>query len=52
MDPWYMAGFQSSAHPEIMELNKAQQCKEIMPERIDYLLDCIVKQYVHAPVNS
>jgi hypothetical protein len=30
-----------SAHPEFMDLSKAQECKDIMPDRIDYLLDCI-----------
>jgi hypothetical protein len=30
-----------SAHPEFMELQKAKDCKEIMPERLDYLMGCI-----------
>ena len=30
-----------AAHPGLMTLDKAQKCKEIMPERIDYLMDCI-----------
>ncbi len=32
-----------SAHPEMMSLDKAQECKEIMPERLDYLMDCVKK---------
>jgi hypothetical protein len=31
-----------SAHPEYMGFEKAQECKAIMPDRIDYLLDCIL----------
>ena len=31
-----------SAHPEFMDFEKAKECKEIMPERIDYLLDCLM----------
>lgn len=31
-----------SAHPEYMDFEKAKECKEIMPERIDYLLDCLM----------
>ncbi len=30
-----------SAHPEFMDLSKAQECKDIMPDRIDYLMDCV-----------
>ena len=30
-----------SAHPGFMNLEKAQKCKEIMPERLDYLMDCV-----------
>ena len=30
-----------SAHPEFMSLQKANECREIMPERIDYLMDCV-----------
>lgn len=30
-----------SAHPGFMPLDKAKRCKEIMPERIDYLMDCL-----------
>lgn len=30
-----------AAHPGIMSLSQAQKCKEIMPERIDYLMDCL-----------
>lgn len=31
-----------SAHPEYMDFEKAKECKEIMPDRIDYLLDCLM----------
>ncbi|MED4697080.1 hypothetical protein [Peribacillus frigoritolerans] len=31
-----------SAHPEYMAFEKAQECKDIMPDRIDYLLDCLM----------
>lgn len=31
-----------SAHPEFMTLKKASECKAIMPESIDYFLDCII----------
>lgn len=31
-----------SAHPQYMELEKAKKCKEIMPDRLDYLMDCLV----------
>ena len=30
-----------SAHPEFMPIEKANECREVMPERIDYLMDCI-----------
>lgn len=30
-----------SAHPEFMSIEKANECREVMPERIDYLLDCV-----------
>lgn len=30
-----------SAHPGFMTLDKAQQCKDIMPDRIDYLMECV-----------
>lgn len=30
-----------SAHPGYMTLDKAKKCKEIMPDRIDYLMDCL-----------
>ena len=30
-----------SAHPEYMPREKAEECKDIMPERIDYLMDCV-----------
>jgi archaellum component FlaC len=30
-----------SAHPEYMTLEKANECREIMPDRIDYLIDCL-----------
>lgn len=32
-----------SAHPEMMTLDKAQKCKEIMPKRLDYLMECVMK---------
>lgn len=31
-----------SAHPQYMKLEKAKKCKEIMPDRLDYLMDCLV----------
>ncbi|TXR78299.1 hypothetical protein [Bacillus sp. BF9-10] len=31
-----------SAHPEYMDFEKAKECKDIMPERIDYLIDCLM----------
>ena len=30
-----------AAHPGFMTLDKAKKCKEIMPERLDYLMDCL-----------
>ena len=30
-----------SAHPEFMSIEMANECREIMPERLDYLMDCI-----------
>lgn len=30
-----------AAHPELMTLDQALKCKEIMPERLDYLMDCV-----------
>ena len=30
-----------SAHPEFMSVEKAKECREIMPDRIDYLMDCL-----------
>lgn len=32
-----------SAHPGYMPLEKAQECKDIMPDRIDYLMECLAK---------
>ena len=29
-----------SAHPDFMDIQKANECREIMPDRIDYLMDC------------
>ena len=31
-----------SAHPEFMSIEKANECREVMPERIDYLIDCFI----------
>ncbi|MFB6732579.1 hypothetical protein ACFCVW_29675 [Bacillus mobilis] len=31
-----------SAHPEFMGFEKAKECKDIMPARIDYLIDCLM----------
>lgn len=31
-----------SAHPGFMTLEKAQKCKEILPDRLDYLMECLV----------
>ena len=33
-----------SAHPEFMSIEKANECREVMPERIDYLMDCVIEQ--------
>lgn len=30
-----------SAHPEYMTIDKAKRCKEIMPGRLDYLMNCL-----------
>lgn len=30
-----------SAHPGFMPIDKAKECKDIMPERLDYLMDCM-----------
>lgn len=30
-----------SAHPGFMPLEKAQKCKDIIPERMDYLMECV-----------
>ena len=30
-----------SAHPEFMPIEKANECREIMPERLDYLMECM-----------
>ena len=32
-----------SAHPGLMTRQKAEKCKEIMPDRLDYLLECVIK---------
>lgn len=32
-----------SAHPEYMSRQKAEKCKKIMPDRHDYLLECVIK---------
>ena len=31
-----------SAHPDFMSIQKANECREVMPERIDYLMDCVM----------
>ena len=31
-----------SAHPNIMPKKKAQKCREIMPDRLDYFVDCVL----------
>lgn len=31
-----------SAHPEFMSAEKATECREIMPERLDYLMECVI----------
>lgn len=30
-----------SAHPEFMSIEKANECREVMPDRVGYLIDCI-----------
>ncbi len=30
-----------SAHPGFLNFEKAQKCKEIMPDRMDYLMNCV-----------
>ena len=30
-----------SAHPEFMSIEIAQECRDIMPERLDYLMECV-----------
>lgn len=30
-----------SAHPDFMSIQKANECREVMPDRIDYLMDCV-----------
>ena len=30
-----------SAHPDFMSIEKADECREVMPDRIDYLIECI-----------
>ena len=30
-----------SAHPKFMSIEKANKCRAIMPDRLDYLMDCI-----------
>ena len=32
-----------SAHPEYMSRQKAEKCKKKMPDRLDYLLECVIK---------
>ncbi len=32
-----------SAHPEFMTIEKARSCREIMPDRLDYLMECLSK---------
>ena len=31
-----------SAHPGFMTFEKAQKCKDIMPDRLDYLMECVI----------
>ncbi len=31
-----------SAHPEFMSIDKANECREIMPDRLDYLMECLL----------
>ncbi|PWT28746.1 hypothetical protein [Butyrivibrio fibrisolvens] len=33
-----------SAHPGYMSLDKAENCKKITPEKLDYLLDCLIHE--------
>ncbi len=30
-----------SAHPEFVSIQKADECREVMPDRIDYLVECV-----------
>ena len=30
-----------SAHPGLMDFDKAEKCKQIMPDRMDYLMNCV-----------
>ncbi len=30
-----------SAHPEFMSIEKVNECREIMPDRLDYLMECV-----------
>lgn len=30
-----------SAHPDFMSIQKANECREVMPDRIDYLVECV-----------
>ena len=30
-----------SAHPDFMSIEKADECREVMPDRIDYLMECV-----------
>ncbi len=31
-----------SAHPQLMSLEKANECREIMPDRLDYFMECVL----------
>ena len=31
-----------SAQPDFMSIQKANECREVMPERIDYLMECVM----------
>lgn len=33
-----------SAHPEFMSIERAKECREIMPNRLDYLMNCVNAQ--------
>ena len=33
-----------SAHPGFMTLESAQKCKNIMPDKLDYLMDCLAAE--------